>query len=105
MNRMSQRKKKPRKAQFSINSLPEHLRHININAAGIDVGSDRHFVAVPAGRDNVSVREFGAFTADLHKIADWLKKCGVTTVAMESTGVSKRSPMSPMRNRPVAANT
>lgn len=84
---MSQRKKKPRKAQFSINSLPEHLRHININAAGIDVGSDRHFVAVPAGRDKVSVREFGAFTADLHKIGDWLKKCGVTTVAMESTGV------------------
>ena len=84
---MSERKKKPRKAQFSINSLPEHLRHININAAGIDIGSDRHFVAVPAGRDKVSVREFGAFTSDLHQIGDWLKKCRVRTVVMESTGV------------------
>ena len=84
---MSQRNKKPRKERVSINSLPKHLRHININAAGIDIGSDRHLVAVPEGRDSVSVREFGTFTSDLHHIADWLEKCGVTTVAMESTGV------------------
>lgn len=84
---MSQRNKKPRKSQVRINSMPKHLRHININAAGIDIGSDRHLVAVPEGRDNVSVRQFGAFTSDLHDIADWLEKCGVTTVAMESTGV------------------
>jgi transposase len=44
-------------------------------------------VAVPEGRDEVSVREFGTFTADLEALAAWLKKCGVTTVAMESTGV------------------
>jgi transposase len=44
-------------------------------------------VAVPEGRDEVSVREFGTFTADLEALADWLKKCGVTSVAMESTGV------------------
>ena len=44
-------------------------------------------VAVPEGRDEVSVREFGTFTADLEALADWLKQCGVTTVAMESTGV------------------
>ena len=57
------------------------------NAAGIDVGSFSHFVAVPTGRDEKCVREFSAFTADLYALADWLKKCGVKTVAMESTGV------------------
>jgi transposase len=84
---MSQRKRKPRKSKINVNRLPRHLRHININAAGIDIGSDRHLVAVPEGRDDVSVRQFGAFTSDLNDIADWLEKCGVTTVAMESTGV------------------
>ena len=67
--------------------LPAQLQHINLNAAGIDIGSERHMVAVPEGRDEVSVREFGTFTADLEALAAWLKKCGVTTVAMESTGV------------------
>ncbi len=84
---MPQRRKKSRKRTKSLKGLPEHLRHININAAGIDVGSDRHFVAVPEGRDTESVREFGTFTADLEAIGDWLEKCGVSTVAMESTGV------------------
>ena len=84
---MSQRKRKARKSKINVNNLPEHLRHINLYAAGIDIGSDRHMVAVPQGSDVVSVRQFGAFTSDLHAIADWLKKCGVTTVAMESTGV------------------
>lgn len=84
---MSQRNKKPRKSQASIESMPKHLRHININAAGIDIGSDRHLIAVPEGRDEVTVRQFGTFTSDLQEIADWLERCGVTTVAMESTGV------------------
>ena len=84
---MSQRKRKARKSKINVNNLPPHLRHINLNAAGIDIGSDRHLVAVPEGSDDVSVRQFGAFTSDLHEIADWLEKCGVTTVAMESTGV------------------
>jgi transposase len=33
------------------------------------------------------VRRFGCFTADLYRLADWLKNCGVKTVAMQSTGV------------------
>jgi transposase len=57
------------------------------NAAGIDIGSASHFVAVPADRDEQPVREFKAFTADLEALADWLDACGVETVAMESTGV------------------
>ncbi len=57
------------------------------NAAGIDIGSAAHFVAVPPDRDDEPVREFASFTADLHHLADWLDACGVDTVAMESTGV------------------
>ena len=60
---------------------------INNNAAGIDIGSEEHWVAVPEGRDENPVRPFGCFTSDLHAMARWLKACGVTTVAMESTGV------------------
>ncbi|HWC78057.1 MAG TPA: transposase, partial [Blastocatellia bacterium] len=84
---MSQRKKRARKSKINVNNLPPHLRRINLNAAGIDIGSEHHWVAVPEGSDEVSVRRFDAFTSDLLKIADWLEKCGVTTVAMESTGV------------------
>jgi transposase len=57
------------------------------NAAGIDIGSASHFVAVPPDRDDQPVREFPSFTADLNALADWLNACGVDTVAMESTGV------------------
>jgi transposase len=57
------------------------------NAAGVDIGSAMHFVAVPPDRDDEPVREFASFTADLHALADWLERCGVDTVAMESTGV------------------
>ena len=57
------------------------------NAAGIDIGSASHFVAVPADRDDEPIREFPSFTDDLNALADWLDACGVDTVAMESTGV------------------
>jgi transposase len=57
------------------------------NAAGIDVGAREMFVAVPPGRDKNPVRVFLTFTEDLERLADWLLQCGVTTVAMESTGV------------------
>jgi len=57
------------------------------NAAGIDVGAREMFVAVPAGRDENPVRVFATFTEDLERLTDWLEQCGVTTVALESTGV------------------
>ena len=57
------------------------------NAAGIDIGSAAHYVAVPPDRDDEPVREFPSFTADLNALADWLQGCGVDIVAMESTGV------------------
>src|SRR6266852_5635084 len=57
------------------------------NAAGIDVGNSTHYVAVRPDRDPKPVRRFECFTADLHRLADWLVQCGVTTVALQSTGV------------------
>jgi len=57
------------------------------SAAGVDVGAREMFVAVPPDRDAHPVQVFNTFTEDLHRLADWLVACGVTTVAMESTGV------------------
>ena len=56
-------------------------------AAGIDVGATAHVVAVPAERDGRPVRTFRTFSADLHCLAEWLARVGITTIAMESTGV------------------
>src|SRR4051812_34400285 len=66
---------------------PKSLRVCHPNAAGIDIGADQHWVAVPAERDEQAVRRFGTFTSELKALADWLQQCGVRTVAMESTGV------------------
>jgi len=60
---------------------------IHPNAAGIDIGNSAHYVAVRPDRDPDPVRRFDCFTADLHRLADWLQHCGVTTVALQSTGV------------------
>jgi len=60
---------------------------IHSRAAGIDIGSRFHVVAVPADLAEAPVRTFQAFTADLERMADWLVDLGITTVAMESTGV------------------
>jgi transposase len=76
------KKKEGRKAD-ELDGLPP----LNRNAAGIDVGSSAHYVAVPAGRDAEPVQEFGSFTADLHRMAQWLKVCKVDTVVMQATGV------------------
>lgn len=57
------------------------------DAAGIDLAATIHYVAVPPDRDPQPVRSFGAFTEDLHALADWLVACKITTVAMEATGV------------------
>jgi transposase len=82
-----QQKNSGKGKKLRVVELPEELEHVNLDAAGIDIGSQSHFVAVPVGRDDVSVREFDAFTMDLEGIGDWLEKCRVKTVVMESTGV------------------
>ena len=76
-----------RKSKLDVTKLPKHLEQINLMAAGIDIGSRSHFVAIPEGCAEEPVREFKSFTADLHELANWLKDCGIETVAMESTGV------------------
>ena len=57
------------------------------NAAGIDISSKEHYVAVNPDSADIPIRAFGSFTEDLHAIADWLKECKVDTVAMEATGI------------------
>ena len=66
--------------------LPE-LKAVNVGAAAIDIGSKMHMAAVNSACADVPVRSFGTFTQDLQYLADWFKACGVTSVAMESTGV------------------
>lgn len=78
---MKQTKAPPKK------KAPTGLPLVRLNAAGIDIGDTFHAVAVPEGRDEMQVRTFGSMTCDLLSIAEWLKQCGVDTVAMESTGV------------------
>lgn len=63
------------------------MRMIHSDAAGVDLGSKSHFVALPPERSDVCVREFGCFTEDLEAMASWLLSHQITTVAMESTGV------------------
>ena len=60
---------------------------VHPDAAGIDIGNESHFVVVAPGRDTQPVREFGSWTSDLNCMAEWLKSCGIRTVAMQSTGV------------------
>jgi transposase len=63
------------------------LEIVNRNVAGIDVGNESHYVAVAPDCDPQPVREFGSWTADLERMAEWLKACGVEMVVMQSTGV------------------
>jgi transposase len=63
------------------------LQVVNPHAAGIDVGNQSHFVAVPPDRDDQAVQEFGCWTADLARMCHWLQACRIDTVAMQATGV------------------
>ncbi len=60
---------------------------IRTDAAGVDISPEVIYVAVDARRDPQPIRHYGTVTAELYRIANWLKACGVRTVAMESTGV------------------
>jgi hypothetical protein len=75
-----QRKKARGKSSGQLSTVNEH-------AAGLDVGSTFHVVAVRSDQDPEPVRTFRSFSGDLHKMADWLSSLGIETVAMESTSV------------------
>lgn len=65
----------------------EMLPVLHPDAAGVDIGAEELFVAVPSDRGSETVRRFSTFTRDLLELAEWLERCGVRTVAMESTSV------------------
>jgi transposase len=60
---------------------------VHAHAAGIDVSNGAHYMAVRPDRDQEPLRWSECFIADVHRLADWLQSCGVTTVALRSTGV------------------
>src|SRR5437762_3693245 len=82
MNRQ-QRREMTRKIQSEDLSLEV----VHSDAAGIDIGNEFHYVAVPQSRDSQPVRRFGCTTGELRTMANWLKQCRIRTVAMQSTGV------------------
>lgn len=78
---------KKTKTRSRISLKSSHLQVTNPNAAGMDIGSREHWVAIPPDRDDRPIRSFSTFTTDLEAMADWLIEFGIDTVAMESTGV------------------
>ncbi len=79
---MSKAKRPSRKREMS----PVHA-HAHAHAAAVDIGATLNVAAVGPDRDPEPVCSFGTFTADLHSMANWFERCGIRTVAMESTGV------------------
>jgi len=80
-------RKERRDVEQRLGATDPGLEIVNRDAAGIDVGNESHYVAVPRGRDAQPVREFGSWTAALVEMAQWLIRCGIRTVVMQSTGV------------------
>jgi transposase len=80
-------RKQRREMMRKIESKDLSLEVIHPDAAGIDIGNEFHYVAVPLSRDGQPVRRFGCTTAELKAMAAWLQQCGIRTVAMQSTGV------------------
>jgi transposase len=80
-------RKQRREMTRKIQSEDISLEVIHPDAAGIDIGNESHYVAVPPQRDSQPVQRFGCTTAELKDMAGWLKQCGIRTVAMQSTGV------------------
>ena len=80
-------RKQRRETMRKIQSEEISLEVVHPDAAGIDIGNESHYAAVPPSRDSQPVREFGCTTAALKAMADWLQQCRIRTVAMQSTGV------------------
>jgi transposase len=80
-------RKQRREMMRQMQSEDLSLEVVHPHAAGIDIGNESHYVAVPPSRDPQPVRCFGCTTAELKKMAEWLTQCGIRTVAMQSTGV------------------
>ncbi len=88
----SLKSKQPKAKQPKKRSVRSHKKQqdrpiIEAHAAGMDVGAREMYVAIPPDRDAKPVRIFPTFTADLEELPDGLVERGITSVAMESTGV------------------
>jgi transposase len=84
-NKMNRKQRREMMRQIQSEDLS--LEVVHPHAAGIDIGNESHYVAVPPTRDSQPVRHFGCTTVELKALAEWLKQCGIQTVAMQSTGV------------------
>src|SRR5215472_8767149 len=80
-------RKQRRETMRKMQSEDLSLEVVHPDAAGIDIGNEIHYVAVPPNRDSQSVRRFGCTTGEVKAMATWLKQCRIRTVAMQSTGV------------------
>jgi transposase len=72
---------------MKVSKKERQMQICHPNAAGIDIGATKHYVAVPPGITEEHVRSFGCFTQDLYELLHWLRECKVDTVAMESTSI------------------
>src|SRR6202165_4537716 len=86
MNRKQRREMMRKMPSENLN-----LEVVHPHAAGIDIGNESHYVAVPPTRDSQPVRRFGCTTSELKEMAVWLKQCAIRTIALQSTGVYSRS--------------
>jgi len=80
-------RKQRRETMRKIQSDSLTLQVLRAKAAGIDMGNESHYGAVPPDRDSQPVRRFGCTPAELREMAGWLKPCGIRTVARQSPGV------------------
>jgi Transposase len=87
LNWRQMNRKQRRDLERKIQSADLTLQLVHPDAAGIDIGNESHYVAVPPDRDSQPVQYFGCTTAELRAMADWLKQCRIRTVAMQSTSV------------------
>jgi len=87
LNWRQMNRKQRRDLERKIQSADLTLQLVHPDAAGIDIGNESHYVAVPPDRDSQPVQHFGCTTAELRAMADWLKQCRIRTVAMQSTSV------------------
>src|SRR5215470_3298550 len=80
-------RKQRREMMRKVQSEDVSLEVVHPDAAGIDIGNEFHYVAVPPSRYSQPVQRFGCTTGELRTMANWLKQCRIRTVAMQSTGV------------------
>jgi transposase len=86
--RSKSRAQRNNRAKLKPQDVKLELQVVHPRAAGIDVGNEEHWVAVPPELDpQHPVQSFGCFTQDLGEMGDWLVGLGIDTVALQSTGV------------------